>query len=77
MFSTGQTHQYIYQNALVKINTINVINDSAEGGVKILIKFLCCSEVLAELSKFHTSGRTRRMFVSPKVVLAIQPGLGT
>ena len=41
LFWTGQTHQYIYHNALVKIDAINVINDCAERGIKTLIRFLC------------------------------------
>ena len=33
---------------------------NAARGAKTLIRFLCCSGVLAMLSKFHTSSRTRQ-----------------
>ena len=60
MFWTGQTHQYIYHNTLVKIDAINVTNECAARSVKTVIRFLCCSGVLAALSKFRTSVRTRQ-----------------
>ena len=34
MLLTGQTHQYIYHNALVKIDAVNMINNCTQRGVK-------------------------------------------
>jgi len=34
MFYTGQTHQYIYYNALVKIGAINMIYDCVFAAAK-------------------------------------------
>jgi len=52
--------QYIYHSALIKINANNMINDCTEHGVKTRIRCICCSKVLATLSKFRTSGGTRQ-----------------
>ena len=58
IFQTGNTHQYIYNNALVKIDANNMIYDSTERGVETWMRCVCCTEVLATLSKFRTSGGT-------------------
>jgi len=62
MFLTGQTHQYIYDNALVKIDAINMLYDCTGRSVKTWIRCVCscCSEVLVILSKFRTRGGTRQ-----------------
>ena len=44
----------------VKIDAINMINNCTKHGVKTWIRCVCCSKVLATLSKFHTSGGTRQ-----------------
>jgi len=60
MFLTGQTHQYIYHNALVEIDAINMLYDCTGRSVKTWIRCVCCSEVLVILSKFRTRGGTRQ-----------------
>jgi len=50
----------MYHNALVKTDAINMVYDCTERGVKTWIRCVCCSDVLATLSKFCTSGGTRQ-----------------